>query len=177
MVKGKYTFDWHHLLFFSFSPFPCSLDVWSAGCVLAELLLGQPIFPGDSGVDQLVEIIKVATETTYSLYILYQWVCFSSTSERECFVKSHLVIFLRRFLARQPESRSERWTPTTQSSNSPRSRHILGVRWVNRYKSPFYFSKIHCVYCSSPCLWCQHATQTAIQPHHIPNSPTPALHF
>lgn len=36
-------------------------DVWSAGCVLAELLLGQPIFPGDSGVDQLVEIIKVIT--------------------------------------------------------------------------------------------------------------------
>lgn len=35
------------------------IDVWSAGCVLAELLLGQPIFPGDSGVDQLVEIIKV----------------------------------------------------------------------------------------------------------------------
>ena len=35
------------------------LDTWSAGCVLAELLLGQPIFPGDSGVDQLVEIIKV----------------------------------------------------------------------------------------------------------------------
>jgi glycogen synthase kinase 3 beta len=34
-------------------------DVWSAGCVVAELLLGQPIFPGDSGVDQLVEIIKV----------------------------------------------------------------------------------------------------------------------
>ncbi len=34
-------------------------DIWSAGCVFAELLLGQPIFPGDSGVDQLVEIIKV----------------------------------------------------------------------------------------------------------------------
>ena len=29
------------------------------GCVSAELLLGQPIFPGDSSVDQLVEIIKV----------------------------------------------------------------------------------------------------------------------
>ena len=29
------------------------------GCVMAELLLGQPLFPGESGVDQLVEIIKV----------------------------------------------------------------------------------------------------------------------
>jgi serine/threonine protein kinase len=27
--------------------------------VAAELLLGHPLFPGDSGVDQLVEIIKV----------------------------------------------------------------------------------------------------------------------
>ena len=35
------------------------IDVWSVGCVIAELLLGQPIFPGESGVDQLVEIIKV----------------------------------------------------------------------------------------------------------------------
>lgn len=35
------------------------IDVWSAGCVLAELLLGQPIFPGATAADQLVEIIKV----------------------------------------------------------------------------------------------------------------------
>jgi len=36
-----------------------SIDVWSAGCVFAELLTGSPIFPGSSGVDQLVEIIKI----------------------------------------------------------------------------------------------------------------------
>merc|ERR1712013_657691 len=31
----------------------------STACVTSELILGQPIFPGESGVDQLVEIIKV----------------------------------------------------------------------------------------------------------------------
>ncbi|KAK4683957.1 hypothetical protein P7C73_g6251, partial [Tremellales sp. Uapishka_1] len=36
-----------------------SLDIWSTGCVMAELMLGQPLFPGESGIDQLVEIIKV----------------------------------------------------------------------------------------------------------------------
>ncbi|KAK9511681.1 hypothetical protein O3M35_000298 [Rhynocoris fuscipes] len=46
-------------LIFGAIDYTTNIDVWSAGCVLAELLLGQPIFPGDSGVDQLVEIIKV----------------------------------------------------------------------------------------------------------------------
>ncbi|CAL8090519.1 unnamed protein product [Orchesella dallaii] len=46
-------------LIFGAIDYTTKIDVWSAGCVLAELLLGQPIFPGDSGVDQLVEIIKV----------------------------------------------------------------------------------------------------------------------
>lgn len=34
-------------------------DVWSTGCVLAELMLGQAVFPGTSGVDQIVEIIRI----------------------------------------------------------------------------------------------------------------------
>lgn len=46
-------------LIFGATDYSTNIDVWSAGTVLAELLLGQPIFPGDSGVDQLVEIIKV----------------------------------------------------------------------------------------------------------------------
>ncbi|KAF6030676.1 sgg [Bugula neritina] len=46
-------------LIFGATDYTCQIDIWSGGCVLAEVLLGQPIFPGDSGVDQLVEIIKV----------------------------------------------------------------------------------------------------------------------
>jgi len=46
-------------LIFGSTTYSTAIDVWSMGCVLAELLLGQPLFPGESGVDQLVEIIKV----------------------------------------------------------------------------------------------------------------------
>lgn len=46
-------------LIFGCQDYNCIIDVWSVGCVIAELLLGQPLFPGESGVDQLVEIIKV----------------------------------------------------------------------------------------------------------------------
>ncbi|VVA90187.1 unnamed protein product [Arabis nemorensis] len=46
-------------LIFGATEYTASIDIWSAGCVLAELLLGQPLFPGENSVDQLVEIIKV----------------------------------------------------------------------------------------------------------------------
>ncbi|KPV74606.1 uncharacterized protein RHOBADRAFT_44122 [Rhodotorula graminis WP1] len=36
-----------------------SIDLWSSGCVLAELLAGKTFFVGQDGVGQLVEIIKV----------------------------------------------------------------------------------------------------------------------
>ena len=46
-------------LIFGATDYTPAIDVWSAGCVAAELMLGAPLFPGESGVDQLVEIIKV----------------------------------------------------------------------------------------------------------------------
>ncbi|XP_020589974.1 shaggy-related protein kinase epsilon-like [Phalaenopsis equestris] len=46
-------------LIFGAIEYTTAIDMWSVGCVLAELLLGQPLFPGESGVDQLVEIIKI----------------------------------------------------------------------------------------------------------------------
>ncbi|KAI5954066.1 gsk3 [Candida margitis] len=46
-------------LIFGATNYTTKIDVWSAGCVMAELILGQPLFPGESGIDQLVEIIKI----------------------------------------------------------------------------------------------------------------------
>nr|CAH8867678.1 unnamed protein product [Trichobilharzia regenti] len=46
-------------LIFGATHYTVQIDMWSAGCVIGELLLGRPLFPGESGVDQLVEIIKV----------------------------------------------------------------------------------------------------------------------
>lgn len=36
-----------------------AVDTWSVGCVIAELLTGSPLFQGETGLDQLVEIVKV----------------------------------------------------------------------------------------------------------------------
>ncbi|GJE97946.1 serine/threonine-protein kinase [Phanerochaete sordida] len=46
-------------LIFGATNYTTNIDIWSTGCVMAELMLGQPLFPGESGIDQLVEIIKV----------------------------------------------------------------------------------------------------------------------
>ncbi|KAI9313182.1 kinase-like domain-containing protein [Dichotomocladium elegans] len=46
-------------LIFGATNYTLNIDIWSTGCVMAEMLLGQPFFPGDSGIDQLVEIIKI----------------------------------------------------------------------------------------------------------------------
>jgi len=46
-------------LIFGATNYTTSIDIWSTGCVMAELMLGQPLFPGESGIDQLVEIIKI----------------------------------------------------------------------------------------------------------------------
>lgn len=46
-------------LVFEATLYTTAIDVWSFGCVLAELLIGNPLFPGESAVDQLIEIIKI----------------------------------------------------------------------------------------------------------------------
>ncbi|WBF11783.1 hypothetical protein N7582_001042 [Saccharomyces uvarum] len=46
-------------LMFGATDYSNQIDVWSSACVIAELLLGKPLFPGESSIDQLVEVIKI----------------------------------------------------------------------------------------------------------------------
>lgn len=40
-------------------PYGPSIDVWSLGCILAELYTGYPLFPGENEADQLSCIMEV----------------------------------------------------------------------------------------------------------------------
>merc|ERR1719443_1722159 len=46
-------------LVFGATNYGTAVDLWSVGCVLGEMLRGRPLFPGENGVDQLIEIVKV----------------------------------------------------------------------------------------------------------------------
>ena len=40
-------------------PYDCAIDMWSFGCIVAELYIGYPIFPGESEQDQMCRIIEM----------------------------------------------------------------------------------------------------------------------
>jgi len=46
-------------LIFECTEYTTCIDIWSAGCVIAECFLGRPLFQGGSSLDQLVEIVKI----------------------------------------------------------------------------------------------------------------------
>jgi len=54
-----------------------SLDVWSVGCIFAEMALGRPLFPGTSEKDQLQKIFQVlgtpTSESWPSIVELPEW--------------------------------------------------------------------------------------------------------
>lgn len=41
-------------------PYSMAIDMWSLGCILAELYTGYPLFPGESEVEQIACIMEVS---------------------------------------------------------------------------------------------------------------------
>lgn len=56
------------------------VDVWSIGCIIAELITKKPLFPGDSEIDELFAIFKVLGTPTEEVWPgVSQLPAFSST--------------------------------------------------------------------------------------------------
>jgi serine/threonine protein kinase len=46
-------------LLYGATSYGTGVDIWAMGCIFAEMMLGEPIFPGCSDIDQLSRIVKV----------------------------------------------------------------------------------------------------------------------
>lgn len=105
-------------LIFGATNYTTKIYVWSTGCVFAELLIGQPLFPGESGIDQLVEIIKIlGTPTTEDImamnnnYIDHKFPIIKKIPLARIFKQLnnsndiHILNFLEQFLLFNPNKR------------------------------------------------------------------------
>ena len=63
------------------------VDIWAIGCLYAEMLTGDPIFPGDSDIDQIYHITKCFGEKKCSVCLS---VCCLSRSEKNIQLKFFL---------------------------------------------------------------------------------------
>jgi serine/threonine protein kinase len=44
-------------------PYSMAIDMWSLGCIMAELYTGFPLFPGESEVEQIACIMEVHNQS------------------------------------------------------------------------------------------------------------------
>ncbi|KAK8885271.1 hypothetical protein M9Y10_040717 [Tritrichomonas musculus] len=59
--EGNESFVWYFApeLLFAKHPFDFPVDIWSCGCTIAEMVRKEPLFNGDSNIDQLIQIIRL----------------------------------------------------------------------------------------------------------------------
>jgi len=50
------------------SRYSCPIEVWSIGCIMAEMVTKKPLFQGDSEIDQLYRIFRVLKTPTEDMW-------------------------------------------------------------------------------------------------------------
>lgn len=48
--------------------YACPVDIWSIGCIFAEMVTKRPLFPGDSEIDELFRIFRVLGTPTEEVW-------------------------------------------------------------------------------------------------------------
>mmetsp|Transcript_42520 Transcript_42520/g.51634 ORF Transcript_42520/g.51634 Transcript_42520/m.51634 type:complete len:373 (+) Transcript_42520:207-1325(+) len=90
------------------------VDVWSVGCIFAELATKQPLFPGDSEIGQTIEIFKTCgtpdEEVWPGVSKLHDWHVFPNFRPQDLAEKvpqldDNGIDLLQRFLVCDPSSR------------------------------------------------------------------------
>lgn len=72
---------------FLFQGYTKSIDIWSVGCILSEMLSNRPIFPGKHYLDQLNHILGVLGSPT--------------PEDLECIINEKVMLHYKYFLSRQ----------------------------------------------------------------------------
>uniref|UniRef100_A0A4W4FNP6 mitogen-activated protein kinase n=1 Tax=Electrophorus electricus TaxID=8005 RepID=A0A4W4FNP6_ELEEL len=99
-----------------------TVDIWSVGCIMAEMLMGRPLFKGNDHLDQLTEIMKITGTPTQEFisklqsqdarnYIQNPSPCqafgvnYRSVCARACSLPSAAISALEAMLLLDPDSR------------------------------------------------------------------------
>lgn len=52
------------------------VDIWAIGCLFAEMMTGDPLFPGESDIDQLYLIVKLLGKLKFNIFQIF-YLCIS----------------------------------------------------------------------------------------------------
>merc|ERR1712071_67167 len=65
---SEFQFEFTPMKLLRSSRYSCPIDVWSIGCIMAEMVTKKPLFQGDSEIDQLYRIFRVLKTPTEEMW-------------------------------------------------------------------------------------------------------------